>query len=317
MNPVINQCFFLTSLFALCLSGCGPTYPKETLTSSLVALCQKEYGVEVSVQIVGKTLAVYVPLEKLFDSTLRLSPEVGEKLDGVILATSRVVLSTDNPPDFYVVVARDKRIPGVELKLIRYIQDIRRLNYGDLSRSEYTKRMLFEFGLGLGIFQGEEHFHIEEVRLGQFLADQIAQRIKTRIEEDPETKKEVRVKAARGKFIPGDSLGPSEEASWGRFTFVIDAEMEGLDLWETLQHEKEHEKKILVASLEVILEVVRGYRFASFDGVEIKTPFLKHSFVLSREVLELYRHKKIDLSTLLLPNDFNLSPHDAELLLKK
>ena len=295
-------------------TGCGPTYPKATLTESLTHLCKKEYNIDVSVQVVGKTLGVYVPLEKLFDSTLRLSPEVGNQLDGVILATSRVVLSTDDPPDFYVVVAEDKRIPGVELRLVRYTQDIRRLNYGDLSRSEYTKRMVFEFGLGLGIFSGEEHaFHLEEVKLEQFLATQMAQRIKARLDEQTELQKDIEVRSVRGEFVPSYPTG--NEGPAGRFVITLEAQELGMSLWET--QEKTDEKKVLTSALVVILEVLKGYRFTAFDSVELKTPFLNHTLILSREILELYRQKKVDLSELLLPNPFNLSPHDAELILKK
>ena len=293
----------LVLFLAAGLPGCAPTYPHAALESSLIQLCKKEYGIDVSVQLVGKTIGVQVPLEKLFDSTLKLSPEVGDTLDGVILATSRVVLSTDDPPDFYVVVARDKRIPGVELKLIRYVQDIRRLNYGDLSRSEYTKRMLFEFGLGLGIFEEDDRFHIDEVKLEKFLSDQISQRIKSQLDEEKELKKDVDVRSVQGDYLSG------------KFVFNLDVQRRGITLWESLGSEEE--KKIIESALSVILEVLRGYRFQNFESVEIRAPFLTHAFLLDKRVLELYRRKKINLSELLLPNDFNFSPHDAELFLKK
>lgn len=301
MKRIAFYCMLFLSLWG---TGCGPTYPKITLSESLIRLCKEEYNVDVSVQIAGKTLGVYVPLEKLFDSTLRLSPDVGSQLDGVILATSRVVLSTDDPPDFYVVVAQDKRIPGVELRLVRYVQDIRRLNYGDLSRNEYTKRMIFEFGLGLGIFSGEEQaFHLEEIKLEQFLAVQMAQRMKAKFDEEKELQGGLEIKSVRGEFIPS------------RFVITLEAQEFATTPWEI--EETTDEKRVLASALEVVLEVLKGYRFDAFDGVELKTPFLNHTFVLSREILELYRHGKVDLSELLLPNPFNLSPHDAELILKK
>ena len=293
---------FLLLLFGVG-PGCGPTYPKNELAPSLAHLCKEEYGIDVSVQIVGKTIGVQVPLEKLFDSTLKLSPEVGDKLDGVILATSRVVLSTTDPPDFYVVVARDKRIPGVELKLTRYVQDIRRLNYGDLSRNEYTKRMLFEFGLGLGIFEKDDHFHLDEVTLEKFLAEQTAQRIRSHLDDEKELKKELEVKSVQGTYLSR------------RFVFNLDVQKKGIGLWGSLGSEEE--KKTLEAALSVIMEVLRGYHFEAFESVEIRTPFLTHAVVLEKNVLELYRRKKINLSELLLPNDFNLSAHDVELFLKK
>lgn len=288
--------------------GCGPSYPKNELAESLIRLCKEEYGVDVSVQIVGKTLGVYIPLEKLFDSTLRLSPDVGDQLDGVVLATSRVVLSTNDPPDFYVIVAQDKRIPGVELKLTRYVQDIRRLNYQDLSRGEFTKRMLFEFGIDLGIFQeGGKGFHLEEVKLEQFLARQMAHRIRTRLDAEGLLTGTLELKSIKGEFIPS--------LSQGRFVMTLSMQRQGIHLWGAL--EEKTERKILHSVIAEILEVLRGYRFSAFDSVEISAPFLTHPLILGRDVLELYRRKKIGLSELLLPNHLHLSPHDAELLLKQ
>ena len=67
----------------------------------------------------------------------------------------------------------------------------------------------------------------------------------------------------------------------------------------------------------MIVEVLHGYHIETFESVEIRAPFLPHGFILEKSVFELYRRKKIALSELLLPNDFNLSPHDVELFLKK
>ncbi len=301
----------------LFLSGCGPTYPKAGMAQSVIQLCKKEYGADVSVQVVGKTIAVYLPLEKLLDSTLKLSPEVGEKLDGVILATSRAVLSTDDPPDFYVVIAQDSRIPGVELRLTRYIQDIRRLNYGDLSRNEYTKRMLLDFGLGFNLTpEGNKSIRPEEVKLEQFLATQIARRIKTALDEESSFKNIVEIKSVQGKFAPVNSATDwGRKEKQGRFVIYVDAREHQAGLLEPLGiPDKE---KILGASLGVILEVIQGYHFTRFDGVELHASFLEKPVILARDLLELYRKKKIGLSDLLSPNQFNLSPHDAELLLKK
>jgi len=112
-----NLCFLLFT-FTFFLSSCGPTYPKDSLVPSIVALCKKEYGVDASVQIAGKTLGVYLPLEKLLDSTLQIPLEARDKLDDVVLATSRAALSTDSPIDFYVVIAQDnlvKKIVGLNI----------------------------------------------------------------------------------------------------------------------------------------------------------------------------------------------------------
>ncbi len=304
-------------VLSLWVSGCGPTYPRDTLSDSLVQLCRKEYGVDVTVKRVGNTLGVHVPLEKLFDSTLQLSPEVvGNQLNSVVLSTSRVVLSTNDPPDFYVIVAQDTRIPGIELKLIRYVQDIRRLHYYDISRSEFDKRGLFELGLGLGIFRDKkgEDFFLEEVRLEDFLARQMAHRIRSGVGEDERLRGKIELRSAAGEFMSYPSFRAEQPLS-GKFMLSLEMEKRSTDLWGEMK--PEDEERILTLVLEVVLKVLRGYQFEGYDTVEIKTSFLGQPLILDRKLLELYRKKKIRLGDLLLPKNFNLPSHDPELLFKQ
>lgn len=148
---------FLSLLFLV--SGCGPTsYPEEKIQASLQEICRKEYGIDhIEVKIVGKTMGVYLPLEKLFSadfeeilargkikdisSLLQIAPETLDKVEDVLFSTSRVILSTDRPIDFYVLNATDTQLTGITLILVGYVQDIKRVRFWDIPRSEYRKRV--------------------------------------------------------------------------------------------------------------------------------------------------------------------------------
>lgn len=143
---------------AMLLSGCGSTYPDDKIIESIRKICHDEYGIDnVEIKIKDKTLGVYLPLDKLFSeeleemlaagdvkdisSLLKISPDALEKVEDVLFSTSRVVLSTNKPLDFYVLKAVDAKLTGITLVLIGYVQDIRRVRFWDISRDEYRKRI--------------------------------------------------------------------------------------------------------------------------------------------------------------------------------
>lgn len=148
----------LAFLLALALAGCEHSYPEERIFESLKEICRKEYGVDqVEAKIVGKTMGVYLPLEKIFhtdfeeilaggkvkdiSSLLQISPEALDKVEDVLFSTSRVILSTDKPIDFYVLKATDTALTGITLILVGYVQDIKRVRFWDIPRSEYRRRV--------------------------------------------------------------------------------------------------------------------------------------------------------------------------------
>ncbi|GEM_PF-554891 len=150
--------FFLFLLSFFSATGCEHSYPEAKIQASLREICKKEYGIDhIEVKIVGKTIGVYMPLEKLFStdfeeilargkvkdlsSLLQISPETLDKVEDVLFSTSRVILSTDKPIDFYVLKATDTQLTGITLILVGYVQDIKRVRFWDISRSEYRKRV--------------------------------------------------------------------------------------------------------------------------------------------------------------------------------
>lgn len=150
----------------LVLAGCSQTYPPDRIKESIQEICAKEYGIPyVDVKIVGKTIGVYLPIKKLFmadfkeallkkdakmsdiENLFRPSPEALEKVEDVLFSISRVLLSTDLNLHFYTLHATDVEETGLQLVLVGYVDDIKRVRLWDISREEYRKRILHEIRL--------------------------------------------------------------------------------------------------------------------------------------------------------------------------
>src|SRR5262245_8275144 len=66
----------------LSLSGClSPSYPKDRLEESVREICRKEYGLEVTAHLVGKTLYCRNVIHGLVGDDLDMEPKKFEALD--------------------------------------------------------------------------------------------------------------------------------------------------------------------------------------------------------------------------------------------
>ena len=150
-NMVKNQhCRLVRNLFLIGLfvsfvcSGCAPTYPKDKLAQTLINVCKKEYDVEIQAKLVGKTIVVFIPLDELFDLKLDILPEAVEKIEDVILTTSRALFSTDAEVDFYMIIAADVKTTAAEVFLVRYMDDVYKFMHGWINREDYSGRILWQ-----------------------------------------------------------------------------------------------------------------------------------------------------------------------------
>lgn len=149
-------------VFSSAFSGChSVSYPESKIESAIKEICSKEYKVEnVEVKFAGKTIGVFLPLKKLFTTDVRQEilsgrvanleslfepePEAMERLENVLFTISRVLLSSDKEIDFYTLQATDVESTGLQLVLMGYVPDVRRVRLWDISRNEYRKRVLHE-----------------------------------------------------------------------------------------------------------------------------------------------------------------------------
>ncbi len=175
----------------LSLSGCSQdSYPADQIKESLQKICREEYGIqEIDIKIVGETLGVYLPLQKLFatdfkeamasgkvgniENLFEPSPEAIDKVEDVLFSISRVILSTSRPLKFYILQATDVENTGLQLILKGSVDDIKRVRIWDISRGEYRKRVIHELRLNpsviwhkpiLGFFKDLEVLTMNELK---------------------------------------------------------------------------------------------------------------------------------------------------------
>ncbi|MCX5715476.1 MAG: hypothetical protein NTV07_01170 [Candidatus Omnitrophica bacterium] len=315
--------FIFLVLCSLIISGCGaPTYPKNKIYESVVSLCKKEYRIDVDAKVTGNTVAVYLPAENLFDAVFNIDPIASKKINDVILGISRVVISTDATLDFYVVIAQDPKMPEVEIVYIRYVDDVKRFLLGGLSRGEYGKRAVIAIKtppqaereriikelfdklnikdadeLIKGYVEAEEpisgigeisywnkKFFIKEVSTSEFLATQIAERIKTAFREDKDLNKWYEAKTIDGKFVEN----PGGE---GNFVFTVNFSdrVAPLYLESGLELGAQAKRALVFTRLfGIVSETLRAYRFKDFGNAEFITASEKK--VITKE--EIWRFKE-------------------------
>jgi len=152
--------WFIALFLIFSLAACNPnvpTFPEQELKRHIKEICLKDYGItDVEVKIVGKTLGVHLPLNKLFENDveslmatgkvknvetlLQLHPDAIENIQDVIFTTSRVLFSSDSNIDFYILKATDYDGTGIEFILANYVKDVKRVRFWDIPLSEYYKR---------------------------------------------------------------------------------------------------------------------------------------------------------------------------------
>ena len=151
--------------FALLPCGCAPvTYPQENIVQALKDIALKEYGIHnIQVAFVGTTMGVFLPLDQLFSLDFKeaiMSGKVTDmenlfkptdaainKVEDLLFSMSRVMLSTDKKIDFYYLQATDIEKSGKELSFLGNIEDVKRVRYWDIPRSEYRKRVIHDIRL--------------------------------------------------------------------------------------------------------------------------------------------------------------------------
>jgi len=305
--------------------GCGVTFPKEKIRESIVKMCKDEYKIDVKVETVGKTIAIYLPLEDLMDFTFSITKTASEKINDVILSVARVALSTDAGYNFYCVIAHDVRIPEIQIIIIKSVDDVKRLLLNDISRGEYSKRILIDLRLNpqsqkersvkdvfqkMGIdekwqenvmndfFRSEpmalgdigywnNRFYIKDITLAEFLAEQMVSRIKIEFREDKALADNFTLKSAKGAYISG----PGKK----HFRLEVLAEPK----WFKEITAPELSEKMLRPIINMAAHVMRSYRFTDFDHVEIVDQAGAKTVVVSKDDLEKLRTKKLKMEEVL------------------
>lgn len=317
---ITGYCLLVTAL-----SGCAPTYPKEKFADSIVRLCKDEYKLDVKVATIGKTVTIYVPLPELWDMTFSLTQKAGEEINDVILSVSRVALSTDAQYDFYVVIAHDMRIPEIQIIIIKSVEDVKRFMLNDISRGEFAKRMLVDkrinpqakkehaikevfekMGLdnkwqdavmndffraqpaALGdIGYWNDKFYVKDIAMPEFLAEQVASRIRMDFYEDKALADTIVVKASKGTYASGN----------GNHYFQIELLFESKAFSQMGSGDVVN--TVFKKSLEVAADVLHGYSYDAYEYIVLVDETSGRTLKATRRELEDFRKKKLTFDNIL------------------
>ncbi|MFH0764769.1 MAG: hypothetical protein V1927_07205 [Candidatus Omnitrophota bacterium] len=313
--------FLLITLYSLLftISGCAPTYPKERFKESILKVCKKEYSLDVKADTIGKTIVIYVPLGGLLDFNFGITKKASEEINNVILSVSRVALSSDAEFDFYCVIAHDVKIPEIQIVIIKSVDDVKRFMLNDISRGEYSKRMLVDIRLNpqaqkekaikevfqkmsldrhwqedvlndffraeptilgdIGYWNGR--FYVKDVGLPEFLAEQTANRVRMAFREVKLLDDLFFIKSAKGYY----NAKPEKKY----FRFEITAEPK----WLKEAGGEEVSGRVFEETIKTASHVLHGYRFEDFDHIEILNQSDGSVLKVSKDSLEEFRKKKM------------------------
>ena len=277
---LFSALFLLSSPFFLLVSGCGPqyTYPSQSVPKSIEDLCQKEFKISAQARVVGKTVGALVYVDELIDKKGQIPKEVHEVMGQVVQVVTRVALSTDLPIDFCTTVIRD-RVQANELVITRALDDTKRANADAIGIEESMNRTLF----GQSKFQpdkdGQSVFILKEVKMEDFLSEQIVQRIRFNFAK--ESKDE-----AGQAFVLVDGVFQEEE---GRRNFRF----------SVIALKAENPRDLILNIFKTTNTVLEGYKYTDFDVVEIQDYLNRQKLVVEKQTILDYQQKKITDQALL------------------
>ena len=311
----------------LCAPGCeNATYPREKLAEAVKEMCREEYKIEVDVAIENNTLAIYLPVVNLFDLTLNLSENAQKEIQNVLFGATRAALSTDANIQFYCLIAQDVRMPEIQLVVIKYVDDIKRAYLSDISRGDYFKRTLIDINEnpqakkeqsiaqvfekiklnkemqdkvmedffrappssleGIGYWQNE--FYIKNITLEEFLAQQIATRVKGRFREE-EALKKYTIRSVTGKFV-------SEN---GTNFFLVNFTSDSLLFVVDPEERKAAVNEMFEGIFQEASDVIYSYKFQDFDFLKIAENNFKDELMVSKDDIYLFKKRKLDIGNIL------------------
>jgi hypothetical protein len=249
--------------------GCAPSYPKEKLAESLIDICKKNHDIDVQTKLIGKNIVVFIPLDELFNANQDLLPEAVNKIENVILSTSRMLFSTDAEVDFYTIIAADVHVTAAEVILIRCMDDVYKFMHGWISRDEYRKRILWEANYNVELVKDSAfNFDMQEMTLPRFLAEQIAQRVNLSLNASIVHKAKVSGNYIKEQNIFFFSLPVNNNA---RFTKIY--------------------SPIILHFADLVLD---KYGFNDYDQIVIRNQLLKNFTIIDKKDLKDYRDVDVD-----------------------
>ncbi|MEI8344514.1 MAG: hypothetical protein WCG06_00405 [Candidatus Omnitrophota bacterium] len=271
----MKRLFCAGTLAVLALSGWGcasrPTYPAAQVPKAIEDICKKEYSVDVTARVVGKTVGAVVVVDDLVGGDKQIRQEAQERIFHVLGVVCRVVLSSDLPVDFCTVIVREET-QHIEFAMTRYLDDLKRAEAYMQSVEETIQRMVVSQERSYGPGQ-EDRFVLADIQLPDFLAQQIAQRIRYAVGRSSKKQTESPMMVTEGVY--------EQEGRIRRFKFSI------------LSFKPEGARQTMLESLRTVAAVLSGYGFKDYDEFDIRDFMNRQKLLVDRATLEAMLAKKI------------------------
>ncbi len=279
---------------------------------------------EIDVAVLGNTLGIYYPMKGLLDLGMGISSEAWEAISDLLFVASRVVLSTDADIKYYCIIAQDAKFPELQVVLIKYVDDVKRSMVRNISRNESFKRTLLSINLtpqaekersvqnvlnrlgvdettrrkvledffksqptrlsDIGYWRNE--FYLKEITKEEFLAEQIASRIKMEFKTKKDLVELYKYINAESEYISKDETG----------TFYIKFKILEQSAKKSVE---EMNKKKVEKIMRVVNEVVYGYKFQNFDFL-IMEDQLENVKILAegKDLYALHKNKHLQIENI-------------------
>ncbi len=258
LKILAGPALLLISAASILLSACSgqiePTYKEKDIPNIIKKICKEEYSLDVTTQRIHNTLWIYAPLNKILSKDYGViedkifDDEIMEKIRNIIMTIGRVLISSDDTPDFFVFLASDINL-GIDYTMIGCVLDIKKSYAEFIPWTEANRRYVTKFKVSpeaIGDTTGF-HFLAYDIKMSDFLSEQIAQRIGVRF-QDEELKKYFKVDKSEGKFNDGV------------FSFEYSINQTALPK-KTVDIKNE--------ALKIIAYCLKTYEFTDFSGITL------------------------------------------------
>jgi hypothetical protein len=251
---------------------------------------------------------------------LGISKEAWDDISNLILVASRVVLSTDADIKFYCVITQDARLPELQVVIIKYVDDVKKGMYRNISRNESYKRTLFSINLtpqakkersiekvfdkleiedktrdkvmdeffrspptklsDIGYWRGR--FYLKDITMEEFLAAQIANRVKIDFRTEKNLTEAYDYKSSEGSFV----------SSKGKRYFLLNFKIVDKHPKGELTDPRQRKVEEL---LHIVNEVVNGYKFKDFDYLEMFDQYENVKLLVDEKDIHDFNKKKLSV----------------------
>lgn len=285
IKPALLFSLFVSIFLYGCENNIKPTYKEADIPCLVQKMCKNEYSLDVTTQRTTTTLWIYAPLQKILHKDFSTNPEkifdeeISDKLRNILTAIGRVLISSDNTPEFFALVASDIKI-GFDYIMIGNVLDVKKTYAGFIPWTESNKRYVLKFNVNpdtIGDITGK-HLKVYDITLPDFLASQIAQRINVYFQD--ETHKEYfKIEKIEGKFDKSNLMVEKSGNNTGEGSFIFNYSI-------TQISKPPKEINITKEVLKIIAYCFKTYEFNGFSNVminDLSDP--KNNFALNKKAI--------------------------------